>query len=97
MKNQINNLRGIDEGRNALEIIKTRLEKSEKDIETGTKTLRINNDEINGSAKKVLEGYITNCGYDIIGSTECFEGVKGDKTKGFYEFYVVKKEFAGVC
>lgn len=93
----MNNLRDIDEGENVLEIIKTRLKKAKEDAETMVKTLRISRDETKGLGKDVLEDYITHRGYDIMGSVDSFEGVKGDKTKGFYEFYVVKKEFAGVC
>ena len=87
----------VDVRKNASKIIKTRLEETEEDIETNTKTLRINKEEVKGLGKEVLEDCIIGCGYGIIGSTECYDIVKGNRTKRFYEFYVVKKEFAGVC
>jgi len=87
----------VDVRKNASKIIKKRLEDTEEDIETNTKTLRINKDEVKGLGKEVLEDCITGCGYGIIGSTEGYNGDKGNRTKSYYEFYVVKKEFTGVC
>lgn len=94
-----NNLgRAVDGNKNVSEIIKTRIEEIEEDVETKTKTLRINTDRTKSSEKKVLEDCITGCGYEIIGSTEGYENVGGNgQRKGYYEFYVVKKESVGVC